>query len=323
MISIVIPIYNVGRYLEECVNSVLSQTYSDLQIILVDDGSTDSSGAICDDFAEKDRRVQVIHKKNGGLSDARNVGTSAASGDFIFYLDSDDYLEINAIQNLLEAQRLYRADVVVGGYFYSYDHHETVASNTGEKDQAFNRTDAIKLLMSGVIQTFAWGKLIRTEIAKKHSFPVGLLFEDHFWTHLVFQDSKIVACISQPMVHYRQREDSISYTFTEKRLDIVKGWEARIAFLIEEYPEYLSMFLSRCARDTVMLAWLVLTRMKNNKRGFERLQRFAAQYHLEEHCDGTCNKLIQSLKRGRLSFGLNSFRYKIEEKLQWKKSNVS
>ncbi len=314
MVSIVIPIYNVEKYLEDCVNSVISQTYRDLQIILVDDGSTDSSGDICDVFAEKDERIQVIHKKNGGLSDARNEGTAASRGEFIFYLDSDDYLENNAVQVLLEYQNAHHADVVVGNYFYTYDDHEDVAANKETECQVLDKTDTIRQLMSGDIQTFAWGKLVRAEIAKQHEFPVGMLFEDHFWTHLVFQDSNVVACIPQPLVHYRQRQSSISYTFTEKRLDIIKGWEARILFLQEEYPELVEMYLERCAHDAVSLAWLILTKMKHNRHGFELLQNFINKYDLAEHSSGHIKSFVRSIQRGRQFFAAKAVSYRILKK---------
>ena len=169
--------------------------------------------------------------------------------------------------------------------------------------------------MAGEIQTFAWGKLIRTEIAKQHRFPVGLLFEDHFWTHLIFQDSGTVVCIPQTLVHYRQRKDSISYTFTEKRLDVIKGWEARIHFLQSSYQELLFPFLERCAQDVVMLAWLMLTQMKHNKRGFQVLQAFVVQYRLSEHCSGSINRLIRSIQHGRLAYAMRMLGYKVIKKL--------
>ena len=308
MVSIVIPVYNVEKYLKDCVNSVISQTYADLQIILVDDGSTDSSGNICDAFAEKDERIHVIHKKNGGLSDARNAGTSASKGEFIFYLESDDYLENDALQVLLRTQDQHRADVVVGNYFYTYDDREDIAEN---KEQVLDKATSIERLMSGEIQTFTWGKLVRAEIAKKHKFPAGLLFEDHFWTHLVFQDSNIIACIPQPLVHYRQRQNSISYTFTEKRLDIIKGWEARISFLQENYPEMLPLYLNRCAHDVVSLSWLMLTRMKHNGRGFKLIQSFIKEYDLLKYCDGSTNSLLRSIQCGRLIYAMNAVWHRI------------
>ncbi len=311
MVSIVIPIYNVEKHLKDCVNSVISQTYPDLQIILVNDGSTDSSGHICDTFAKIDNRVQVIHKTNGGLSDARNVGTSIANGDFIFFLDSDDYLENNAIQVLLQNQELHCADVVVCNYFYTYNNHE----DTGENDAGtFSKEIAIKRLMSGEIQTFAWGKLIRTRIAQKHRFPVGLLFEDHFWTHLIFQDSNTIACISQPLVHYRQLPSSISHTFTEKRLDIIKGWEARISFLREKYPQLLSPYLNRCAHDIALLAWLTLTQMPHNRHGFKLIREFIKKYDLIKYCDGRTSILVRSAQCGRLIYAIIAIWYRIVKK---------
>lgn len=315
MISVVIPVYNVELYLEECVESVLNQTYFDLQVILVDDGSTDSSGSFCDNLGLRDRRITVIHKANGGLSDARNIGTAAAMGEFIFYLDSDDYLDTNAIKILADAQTIHDADVVIGNYFYTYGDHEEEAISEMDTCCSFKREEAIKHLMIGKIQTFAWGKLIKADIAKKHQFPVGTLFEDHFWTHLVFQDSDIIAYAPQPIVHYRQRESSISYTFTESRLDIIKGWETRIAFLRKEYPEILDVFMERCANDTVTLAWLILTRMKAKQIGFKRLKVFIEQYGLEEYSTGYVNKLIWALKKGRIYYSVLALLYKIEGKI--------
>lgn len=311
MISVVIPVYNVEPYLEECVESVLNQTYADLQVVLVDDGSTDSSGSICDNLALRDRRITVIHKANGGLSDARNIGTAAAMGEFIFYLDSDDYLNTNAIKTLADTQTIHDADVVIGNYFYTYGDHEEEAISEMDTCCSFKREEAIKHLMIGKIQTFAWGKMIRTEIAKEHRFPVGLLFEDHFWTHLIFQDSNTIVCIPQPLVHYRQRNDSISYTFTEKRLDIIKGWEARISFLQEKYPQLLALYLNRCAHDIVLLAWLTLTRMRHNKQCFKLIREFVKKYDLIKCCDGRTNSLVRSIQYGRFIYAINAIWYRI------------
>lgn len=297
MVSIVIPVYNVEKYLKDCVNSVISQTYRDLQIILVDDGSTDSSGDICDAFAEKDERIQVIHKKNGGLSDARNVGTAVSDGAFVFYLDSDDYLEQDAINTLLTVQKDSGAEVVIGNYYYTYCSREDIAQPDNSVIKVYSRKEAINLLMQGKIQTFAWGKLIQADIAKKYMFPVGRLFEDHFWTHLVFNECSTIIYMSAPIVHYRQRENSISYTVNVSRLDILIGWQERIIFLQNEYPELVEMYLERCAKDSLNLAWLVLTRMKKKKRqGFLKIQLFVKENKLCEKCCGNTYKLIKSLE---------------------------
>lgn len=303
MISVIIPVYNVEQYLPQCVESILAQTYQRLEIILVDDGSTDGSGRVCDELAQRDGRIRVIHKPNGGLSDARNAGTEACNGEFVFYLDSDDYLEQDAIMALACIQSESQANVVIGNYSYTYADHEVITQPDTGTIQKYTRKEAISLLMQGKLQTFAWGKLIRADIAKRHPFPVGKLFEDHFWTHLVFQDCEAVAYSSKPMVHYRQRENSISYTFNLKRLDIIEGWRERIVFLQQEYPDMVEEYLHRCAGDTVSLAWLVLTRMrKNKKQGFLKLREFIAEYRLEQYSEGNVKVLLTLLRKGNIQY---------------------
>ena len=303
LISVIVPVYNVQQYLPQCVESILAQTYQRLEIILVDDGSTDGSGRVCDELAQRDNRIQVIHKPNGGLSDARNAGTKVCNGTFVFYLDSDDYLEQDAIMALVSIQSESHAEVVIGNYFYTYSDREDIAQPETGTIQKNNRKEAISLLMQGKLQTFAWGKLIRADMAKRHPFPVGKLFEDHFWTHLVFQDCETVVYSSKPMVHYRQRGNSISYTFNLKRLDIIEGWRERIVFLQQEYPDMVEEYLHRCAGDTVSLAWLVLTRMKKNKKqGFMKLRKFTAEYRLEQYSEGKVKVLLTSLRKGNIQY---------------------
>lgn len=311
-VSVIIPVYNVQQYLSQCVQSIFTQSYQNLEIILVDDGSTDDSGRICDTLAQRDSRIQVIHKTNGGLSDARNAGTAACSGEFVFYLDSDDYLERDAISSLMKIQEENHGEVVVGNYFYTYSDHEDIAQPDTGTIQKYTRKEAISLLMQGKLQTFAWGKLIRADIAKRHMFPVGKLFEDHFWTHFVFQDCETVVYSSKPVVHYRQRGDSISYTFNLQRLDIIEGWRERIVFLQQEYPDMVEDYLCRCAGDTVSLAWLVLTRMKKNKKqGFVMLRRFIRQYQLDIHCEGQTQKLVHALRQSNLRYSIETLYFRI------------
>lgn len=303
IVSVIIPVYNVQKYLTQCMDSVCTQTYQNLEIILVDDGSTDNSGKLCDEFAQKDSRIKVIHKLNGGLSEARNAGTAACSGEFVFYLDSDDYLERDAISALMSIQSESHAEAVIGNFSYEYSDHEDIAQPNTGTIQKYYRKEAISLLMQGKLQTFAWGKLIRSDIAKRHLFPVGKLFEDHFWTHLIFQDCETVVYSSKPTVHYRQRDNSISYTFNLSRLDIIEGWRERIAFLQQQYPDMAEEYLHRCAGDTVSLAWLVLTRMRENKKqGFMKLREFAVEYQLANYSEGKVRMLLTSLAKGDLFY---------------------
>ena len=311
-VSVIIPIYNVEKYLRDCVDSVLEQTYPDLQIILVDDGSTDSSGQICDEYAGKDSRIQVVHKENGGLSDARNAGLTFAAGAFLLYLDSDDYLAPDAVEKLMKMQEKTGADVAFGNFFYTYPDHEDVARAWHRSDTVLDNRQAMEALVDGRLETFAWGKLIRSEIAKRHLFPKGKVFEDHFWTHFVFADAEKVAVTPQPLVYYRQRDNSISYTFDLKRLDMLEGWVNRKEFLEQQYPELLDVCFRRYAERYAGLAWLVLTRMKGSRRkGFEKLRSFNAEYRLQNYAQGTTMKLICALDKGSLVYAVYALWFRL------------
>ena len=311
-VSVIIPVYNVEKYLRACVDSVIGQTYPDLQIILVDDGSTDASGQICDEYAGKDSRIQVVHKENGGLSDARNAGIPLTEGDFVLYLDSDDYLAPNAIEALMKMQAESGADIVLGNFFYTYPDHEDTAPVWYRSDTVLDNQQAMEALVDGRLETFAWGKLIRSEIARKYLFPKGKVFEDHFWTHFVFADAEKVALIAQPLVHYRQRDNSISFTFDLKRLDMLEGWICRKEFLEQRYPELLEICYQRYAERYTGLAWLVLTRMKGSRRkGFEKLRSFNADLHLQNYAQEITKKLICALDRGTLVYAAHALWYRI------------
>ena len=304
-VSIIIPVYNVEAYLSQCVDSVLEQTHQNLQIILVDDGSTDGSGGICDWYAAKDSRVTVIHKENGGLSSARNAGLPEVSGDYVFYLDSDDYLDHDAVAGLLEAQRASGAEVVVGSYLYTYEDREDVDSCSFLQDVTLSTWDAMEALAGGKLQNFAWGKLIRADIAKKHLFPEGKLFEDTFWTHHVFHECSSVCVLPRSIIHYRQRSSSISYSYTIKRLDVLEGWSERLRFFEESYPELVPVYLKQLVSSILGIAWLTLTRMKKNRAAaFKKLRTFSKTHGLEQYADQQNRSLIVALQRGEIAYGI-------------------
>lgn len=304
-ISIIIPVYNVENYISECVESVINQTYKALRIILVDDGSTDESGKICDSYAEKDPRILVIHKENGGLSDARNAGTERADGDFVFYLDSDDSLSEDAIRTLTDLQTSADADLTIGHFCYRYASHTDPARSCFSGNTVFTNGQAMRELVRGNLETFAWGKLIRTEIAKAHPFPKGKLFEDHFWTHYVFGDCSKIAFTPSPLVYYRQRENSISYTYNEKRLDVMEGWADRLRYLEQNYPDLLPEYRKTLSKRYLETAWLILTRMKKGKRNaYGRLRRFNAANRLQAYAEGKSRALINALDKGTVPYAV-------------------
>lgn len=296
-VSIIVPVYKVEKYLHQCIDSVLSQDYTDIELILVDDGSPDQSGAICDSYAVQDKRVKVIHKENGGLSSARNAALPYVCGNFVFFLDSDDYLAPSAINHLMSLQLKTGADIVVGNYYYTYSDHETPVETPFADDSVFDNQTAMSHLAVGEIQNFAWGKLIRTEIAMKHLFPEGRLFEDHYWAHLIFADAKTTAVSSVPVLHYRQRDDSISYSINVKRLDMLDGWLCRKKFFETHYPECLQPFMEKTVVPGFLdLSWLVLTRMKSHRKAaFHRLQVFCKEQKLSEYASANNLHLIKYL----------------------------
>lgn len=297
-ISIIIPIYNVEQYLEQCLDSVIGQSYKNLQIILVDDGSTDSSADICRKYEKKDSRIIFIQKENGGLSDARNVGTSIATGEFTFYLDSDDFLESNAIEILEMLQRKEDYDIVLGNYYYVYPESKYEAKHVFVHEMSLNNYEAMEALMTGNIQSFAWGKLFRTNIVQKYLFPKGRLFEDHYWTHLVFGEAKKIGITSQPVVNYRQRNDSISYSFDINRLDMFDGWIKRKKYLEQYYPRLINKALANCARQYVQTAWLVLIKMRFDKKfALKKMRQYNSKLQLQNYCEGEQKKLIESLQK--------------------------
>lgn len=232
LISIIIPVYNVSNYLEVCLDSVVNQTYRDLQIIIVNDGSTDNSAEIAKSFADSDERIQLIHQENKGLSGARNTGLSYAKGEFVFYLDSDDYLTKNAIEILVKAAKEENSDIVQGNFYYDYPDYLMYANWFAGDKKHYNREETLmELIKQNEIKNFAWGKLIRTEIAKKHLFPEGLFFEDTLWMTKIGNDIQKYIVLKESVLYYRQRETGISGSFSLKNLDQLKLLDMRLEFI--------------------------------------------------------------------------------------------
>lgn len=242
LVSVVVPIYNVENYLRQCIDSILIQTHKNLDIILIDDGSIDSSGHIADEYAQSDTRITVVHKNNKGLSDARNVGTKIAKGDYLFYLDSDDYIDSAAIERLIQFAKSRDCDIVQGGFYYRYSDHLLFDKRYGtsvNNQSVLSKHDAMKYLLDNVkIKNFAWGKLYSRYLATKYEFPVGKYFEDSFWQFRLIHECRSYGIINDPITYYRQREGSISYDgVNTKILDLIDGNIERTKFIKAHYPE--------------------------------------------------------------------------------------
>lgn len=237
IISIIIPIYNVEKYIHRCVDSVISQTYQNLEIILVDDGSPDNCGKICDEYAMKDNRIKVIHKENGGLSDARNYGIDSATGEWLFFLDSDDWIHPQTIEKLYDAAMKNNVSVSLCTYFKS-DSDWCGVDTTVEAEVWFPKDLYINKY---IISTVAWAKLYRRECFKDIRYPVGKIHEDAFVTYRILFAQEKLAFIQQPYYSYFDNSESIT-----GRL-----WNKDRAVILEALQEQLTFFNSLGDRELI------------------------------------------------------------------------
>lgn len=200
MISIIVPVYNVEPYLCQSIESILSQTYKNLEIILIDDGSFDRCGEICDIYAGKDNRIRVIHTTNKGLSAARNLGIREAKGEFIGFVDSDDWIESDMYEDLLNYIEDYSADISACGFWYEFGDYQTIYHLSENK---YDGITSLYALIEGRINNSVWNKLFKKDIFKNVLFPEGKCFEDIAIMHLAFNHAKRVVCNSASKYHYR------------------------------------------------------------------------------------------------------------------------
>lgn len=233
-VSVVIPVYNTKKYLRKCVDSVLAQTYDNLEIILVDDGSTDDTGALCDEIAKGFQNIQVIHKVNGGLSDARNAGMAVATGEYTCFLDSDDWMDEDCIEEALNEAKNENADVVVWGYHTDfYDENEKVLKSHDVIPAQFKNTEKIdeNIDVDKIIGLcgYAWNKLYKTEVIKNKQFAKGIsLVEDILFNADVMAENVKVSFINKAFTHYIQRQrETLGTKYYPDYLDLkIKAIEA-------------------------------------------------------------------------------------------------
>ena len=210
LISVVVPAYKVEEYIEKCLDSILNQTYKNLEIILVDDGSPDNCPKICDEYAKKDDRIKVIHKQNGGLSDARNRGIKEATGEYIAFVDSDDYLESEMYEYLYNLLIKYNADISICGY-RTFDENSSMNVATKE-ETCFNTIEALKALSEDIeVKNFAWNKLYKRSLFVDNNieFPKGKIMEDIATTYKLFEKSKIIVAGEKCYYNYLIRTSGI------------------------------------------------------------------------------------------------------------------
>lgn len=230
-VSVIIPIYNIKDYIVRCLNSITNQTYTNLEILAVDDGSPDESGVIAEEFAEKDNRIRVIHRENGGLSEARNAGLNCATGDYIFFLDGDDWLDTNAIETLVRIANVHKADVVACGITKVWE-DGTENLWTDEAPGIWDGHESIIQMTRSInVCSVAWNKLYRTELWEKIFFPEGCLHEDEYTIYKILYNCKKVIYIPDPFYKYLQRDSGIMGSdISERGEDYLDALRSRMSF---------------------------------------------------------------------------------------------
>lgn len=244
-VSVIVPVYKVENYIHRCLSSIIQQTYANLEIILVNDGSPDNCGEIIEDYAQKDSRIKVIHKENGGLSDARNEGIKAVTGVYTMFIDSDDWVAKNLIETLLSLMIKHKTDIAQSSFYYAYDDQLLLDQRYfTENHQAmiYDNNQLMKaLLKNEKVKNFAWAKLYKTELIKDIPFKKGILFEDVYWSYQVMSRAKSYLICDLPLYYYYQRKDSIVATYTSKSLDMIEGLRIRHQFINVRYPELIAL----------------------------------------------------------------------------------
>ena len=224
LLSIIVPIYNVEQYVDRCIQSILNQTYQNLEIILVDDGATDCSGAIADSYAAKDKRIKVFHKENGGLSDARNYGLEHVTGDYILFIDSDDFIVNTMCERLITVANNNNADIVSCNY-YIYRGDDDISIHTMSVQDDKRTFTGMDMLRYYLLKTepfdlnVVWNKIFKLDLfngVEPVRFPKGRVQEDNFTIFMLFLNANSIVTVNEPLYYYVQRAGSIMANFTRR-----------------------------------------------------------------------------------------------------------
>jgi len=249
LISIVVPIYNVEKYLNRCVDSILGQTYRNIEIILVDDGSPDGCAKICDEYSLKDNRIKVIHKKNGGLSDARNKGIELAKGVYISFVDADDLIAPYFIEILYNMCIKYSCDISMG-YFQQFETKISFSTECDKEIKAFSNIEMVKNLCNDMYlqSVVVWNKLYKTTLFQNINYPFGKIYEDEATTYKLYYAANKIVVTTQILYGYSYRQGSITKScFSIKNLDFIGIAKERAEFYkdndeMELYIQFLRLY---------------------------------------------------------------------------------
>lgn len=275
-VSMIVPVYKVEKYLPRCIESLIAQTYQNIEIILVNDGSPDSCGEIINYYANRDQRVIPVHKKNGGVSEARNTGMSLLSGEYTFFVDGDDWIAPTLVNSLVERMEQFNADVIQTAHYYAYRDYVLYDDRFEQRDDPpmvlDNHQLMRELVLNQVVKNFAWGKLYKTELIKDIPFQNGIIFEDVYWSSLVMHRVHTYVITHEPLYYYCQHADSIVASYSVKSLDYLKGLKQRHEFLEKHYSHLVEDSYKEIAKAHLIHYQLLLKYRKIDPAGMYRTE---------------------------------------------------
>lgn len=246
LVTVIVPVYKVEPYLRRCLDSIVNQTYKNLEIILIDDGSPDNCGVICDEYAENDKRIKVIHKENGGLSSARNVGLDVFKGEYVTFVDSDDVVSLDMIEYLYDLLSDNNAEISVCLHEIVRDNHRWISFKNVNNQTVTPKECIKKLLYNDGVDTSAWAKLYKASLFNNVRYPQGKLFEDIATTYKLFFNANRIALGNEAKYSYILRNSSIvGSSFNEKKLDLLEMTDEMGRNVLNVYPSLSKAVLRR------------------------------------------------------------------------------
>lgn len=274
IISIIVPIYNVEKYLPKCIESILNQTFKEFELILVDDGSPDNSGSICDEYSKKDERIKVIHKENGGVSSARNVGLDSTLGEYIGFVDPDDYIDKYMYQKMIEMCIIQNADVSICKFA-----REINGQRNKDKEEFYIReldnVNGLRECFKGILYRHSLcNKLFKKKCFEGIRFPEGRIHEDLSTTYRLLANANKSIYINYQGYIYIKRENSIlTSTYSEKRLQAFDGWNEILDYMLYKYPKLENEVIAAFTYACIDNVYYIINQVKNYNNQKEYINR--------------------------------------------------
>lgn len=309
LISVVIPVYNVEQYIHQCIDSVIEQTYKNIEIIIVDDGSEDRSGKICDEYAKKDERIKVIHQNNRGLSGARTAGQEIAQGKYITFIDSDDWIDIDMLEILYKAINKYNGDISCIGFFAFYEDGIFEKITKVREVKILNNVEALECyLFDEYITPCVWGKLWKRKLWKEIRCPEGKLFEDQYTTYKLLDMADKIILIPRAKYYYRKRANSIGHMeFNKRTYDLYYGVQEEYTYITQKYPQIKETLAIGRIKWEIVFINMMFSSKKTDKKLLRKCRLFARKN--TKNIIGS--KYIDWLRKGQmLLFAYNFTIYK-------------